>query len=177
MGASASRKPRLSRSADFDRVYRHGRSAQHRLLVLYRFDRPEDPSVRDDGTSGRVGVTVSRKIGSAVVRNKVKRQLRSVIVELKLAPTGVDIVAIARPGLVEAIEANDYAWLRALITELGEKLLGKGSVSITDDEMIAVEDALSHSSTEAPSMDQADSEDLTSGDQAADPSEPDEPAV
>jgi ribonuclease P protein component len=119
----APRKSRLSRSAEFDRVYRSGRSAQHRLLVLYRFDRPEDvPAGGESGTESRIGITVSRKLGGAVVRNKLKRQLREALQACELLDGAADYVAIARPGLVERVEQDGFEALTQVITELATKL-------------------------------------------------------
>ena len=53
-------RSRLSRSADFDRVFRHGRSHAGRELVLYVFPRAEE-----DGPP-RLGLSVSRKVGGVV---------------------------------------------------------------------------------------------------------------
>lgn len=124
--ADAARKSRLSRSAEFDRVYRSGRSAQHRLLVLYRFDRPEDvPADREDGLDGdlsRIGITVSKKVGNAVERNRIKRQLREALRASELLDGAADYVAIARPGLGELAERDGFDALRGLIDELASKL-------------------------------------------------------
>src|SRR5579859_6581328 len=60
---------RLSRSADFDRVFRSGRSHGCREFVLYVFPRGEEGGPR-------LGLSVSRKVGGAVERNRVKRVLR-----------------------------------------------------------------------------------------------------
>ncbi len=122
MAEASARKQRLSRSAEFERVYRHGRSAQHRLLVLYRFERPED--IRGDEGDGatRIGITVSRKLGNAVERNKLKRQLREALRAAPQLPEGHDIVAIARPGLADAVEKQGFEWLSSLVAELAEKL-------------------------------------------------------
>jgi ribonuclease P protein component len=119
--ADAARKSRLSRSAEFDRVYRHGRSAQHRLLVLYRFDRPEDLSAGPDESS-RIGITVSKKVGGAVDRNRLKRQLREALTASELLDGSADYVAIARPGLPERIAAEGYDALVAIVEELAAKL-------------------------------------------------------
>ncbi len=69
---------RLSRSADFDRVFRQGRSHAGRELVLYVFPRGE-------GDEPRLGLSVSRKVGGAVERNRVKRLLREAFVDRRRA--------------------------------------------------------------------------------------------
>lgn len=122
--ADAARKSRLSRSAEFDRVYRSGRSAQHRLLVLYRFDRPEDvPAAGDDERElSRIGITVSKKLGNAVERNRIKRQLREALRASELLDGAADYVAIARPGLGELAERDGFGALRQLVDELAAKL-------------------------------------------------------
>ena len=119
MADGAQRKARLSRSTEFDRVYRRGRSAQHRLLVLYRFERPED--VRGDALDGgcRLGVTVSKKVGGAVVRNRLKRQLRDALERSSILVDGHDFVAIARPGLPEMVDKQGFDALLELVEELG----------------------------------------------------------
>jgi ribonuclease P protein component len=120
--ADAARRSRLSRSAEFDRVYRQGRSAQHRVLILYRFDRPEDVPPGDDGAY-RVGITVSKKIGGAVQRNRLKRQLNAAIRESTHLDPACDYVAIARQGLIELSEGEGgFESLRALVDELATKL-------------------------------------------------------
>ena len=86
------RRGRLSRSADFDRVYREGRSHATRHLVVYAFPRA------DDGEPPRLGVSVGRKVGGAVERNRVKRVLREAFWALAdELPEGHDFVLVARP--------------------------------------------------------------------------------
>src|SRR5919106_6447779 len=94
-GPAVKRRHRLSRSRDFDAVYRHGRSVATRYLVLYSFPREDE-----DGEGPRLGLAVSRQLGSAVERNRIKRRLRAAFEELSadLSP-GNDYVLIARPGL------------------------------------------------------------------------------
>jgi ribonuclease P protein component len=111
------RRHRLSRSRDFDTVYRHGRSTATRYLVLYSFPR-EDAN----GEGPRLGLAVSRKLGGAVERNRLKRQLRaafdSVVDGL---PSDHDYVLIARPGLGEAADTRGFDWLEERVAEVLRK--------------------------------------------------------
>src|SRR5262249_39312394 len=70
MAGKPRRRGRLSRSGDFDRAYRDGRSHSNRYLVVYAFPRPDGDG---DGEGVRLGVSVGRKLGKAVTRNKIKR--------------------------------------------------------------------------------------------------------
>ena len=96
MGSSSRR--RLSSSADFDHVFRRGVSASNRYLVLHFFERPES-------SEQRLGLSVSRKVGGAVVRNRVKRLLREAFRgnEAELQSHG-DYVVVARPDLAGLAE-------------------------------------------------------------------------
>ena len=110
------RRNRLSRSRDFDAVYRQGRSTSTRFLVLYWFDRDEDPG------EPRLGLAVPKAAGNAVARNKIKRQLREVWrARLERVPSGRDYVLIAKPGLSEAIAANGFEWLGERVDEVLSK--------------------------------------------------------
>jgi ribonuclease P protein component len=110
------RRNRLSRSRDFDAVYRHGRSVSTRFLVLYRFDR------ESDGEQARLGIAVPKRIGGAVTRNRIKRRLREVWRELlPQVPEGADYVLLVRAPLAEVAEERDAAWLRERV----EEILGK----------------------------------------------------
>ncbi len=107
------RRHRLSRSRDFDTVYRQGRSTSTRFLVLYWFDRNDEPG------EPRLGLAVPKAAGNAVARNRIKRQLREVWRErLEQIPSGRDYVLIAKPGLPEAVAANGFAWLAERVDEV-----------------------------------------------------------
>jgi ribonuclease P protein component len=111
------RRHRLSRSRDFDTVYRQGRSVSTRFLVLYSFPREDDPEGEP-----RLGLAVPRSVGSAVVRNRVKRQLRATWDELRdRVERGHDYVLVARPGLAEPADTRGHAWLVDRVAEVIEK--------------------------------------------------------
>jgi ribonuclease P protein component len=108
------RRQRLSRSRDFDAVYRQGRSVSSRTLTLHWFARS------DDANGGvRLGLAIPRAVGNSVTRNRVKRQLRETWSELVAeVPPGRDYVLVARPGLAEAASSRDHAWLVEQVREV-----------------------------------------------------------
>lgn len=113
------RRNRLSRSRDFDAVYRQGRSVSTRLLVLHWFKRD------DVAGDPRLGLAVTKGVGNAVVRNKLKRQLREAWrARLESVPAENDYVLAAKPGLPDAVEANGFEWLGARLDEVLGKALG-----------------------------------------------------
>jgi ribonuclease P protein component len=114
-GPRRPRSGRLSRSADFERVYRRGRSHGNRHLVLYAFPRGAEA----DGP--RLGVSVSRKVGGAVHRNKVKRLLREAFRAREAdLPPDHDYVVVARPEARELAEREGLDGIAGALDELLE---------------------------------------------------------
>jgi ribonuclease P protein component len=135
VGAQQKRR-RLSRSAEFDRVYRHGRSAASRHLVLYAFPRSTESRSTEKAGSGegageltvqendgaRLGVSVGRRVGGAVQRNRVKRLLREAFWALSdRLPDDHDYVIVARADARGLAERESLDGVR---TDL-EQLVGK----------------------------------------------------
>jgi ribonuclease P protein component len=117
---------RLSRSAEFERVYRQGRSKANRHLVLYAFPRAEDAPVRPDGEGPRLGLSVSRRVGGAVDRSRVKRVLREAFwLEAARMPEGADYVIVARPEARALAEREGMTGIRASLAELVDGLGGR----------------------------------------------------
>jgi ribonuclease P protein component len=103
---------RLTRSSEFERVYRQGRSCANRYLVLYTFP---NQSVEEP----RVGLSVSRRVGGAVQRNRVKRVLReAVATKRERLGAGRDVVVVARPEVLGLIEAEGLAGVSEALEEL-----------------------------------------------------------
>jgi ribonuclease P protein component len=121
--AARRRRRRLSRSGEFERVYREGSSHASRHLVVYAFPRGED------GEPPRLGVSVGRKLGGAVERNRVKRLLREAFWSTagEIA-AGHDFVIVARPAAGELAErGGEGAIEEALRQVLAEAGLARGS--------------------------------------------------
>jgi ribonuclease P protein component len=121
VGGRGPRRRRLSRSAEFERVYRQGRSKGNRFLVLYAF--PREAPYRDEGP--RLGLSVSRRVGGAVDRTRVKRVLREAFwEEARRLPAGSDYVVVARPESRDLAEREGMPGIRAALAELVDGLGG-----------------------------------------------------
>lgn len=103
------REYRLRENRDFRRVFQRGKSAATARLVLYWLENREGHY--------RAGISVSKKVGNAVVRNRVKRRLRACFLTLKaeLAPKPIDLVVVCRPAAAEASFADLYGDLMKLL--------------------------------------------------------------
>ena len=113
------RKFRLTRSEDFKRVRRSGKSYAHPLVVLI-VQTHDQPRVK-------VGVAAGRTVGTAVHRNRAKRLLREAMrTLLPNIASNLDLILIARPGLVTAtLEETRQALLN---------LLGRAHILISTNE-------------------------------------------
>ncbi|MGT2929225.1 ribonuclease P protein component [Streptococcus dentasini] len=82
---------RVKRHQDFQAIFGQGKSVANRKFVVYSLERPQKHF--------RVGLSVSKKLGNAVTRNRVKRKLRHILMELSPDLTKHDFVVIARKGV------------------------------------------------------------------------------
>ena len=102
---------RLRKDSDFRRVYKHGKSFANRYLVMY--------IMRNNLEYNRVGISVSKKVGNAINRNKIRRRIKesyrlNIDANVKY---GYDIVFIARVAIKEA----DYKDIEKSMTHLIRK--------------------------------------------------------
>ena len=99
---------RLTRSEDFKRVRRDGKSYAHPLVVLI-VQSNDQPRVR-------VGVAAGKAVGTAVYRNRTKRLLREAMrTLLPNIASGLDLILIARPALASATLADTQSALLNLL--------------------------------------------------------------
>ncbi|MGB6521287.1 MAG: ribonuclease P protein component [Candidatus Cybelea sp.] len=95
----------LRRQADFARLRRAGRRVSTKSLTIYRSD-----SLADDMSF--VGITVSKAIGKAVVRNKLRRRLSAIVREALPSCRAMRLLLVPRPSAAEA----SFADLKAQVT-------------------------------------------------------------
>jgi ribonuclease P protein component len=93
-------------------VFRNGRSHAGPELVLYTFPRGEE-------STPRLGLSVSRKVGGAVDRNRVKRLLREAFsLEAERLPAGTDAVVVARRSAKTLAESEGLHGIRRALADL-----------------------------------------------------------
>ena len=125
---------RLLRRADFVHVQTHGERATSRHFVfLVTAREPASPGVR---VPSRLGVVATRKVGNAVVRNRIKRVCRECfrLWPSGFVPDGTDLVNIARQGaeLLPLGEVeSEWARARPVLLKRCESVLRRGPIART----------------------------------------------
>ncbi|KIL39628.1 ribonuclease P [Gordoniibacillus kamchatkensis] len=108
---------RLARREDFNKIYRYGKSAANHQFVLYYYPQTELGHFR-------LGISASKKIGNAVVRNSVRRRLKEIVrMNADRFPGNFDYIVIVRKPAADM----EYAELEKSLLHVFRKagLLGK----------------------------------------------------
>lgn len=101
------RRDRLHGRERFDQVRRQGKCWTHRLIVLC--------ALPNELPSSRFGFSASKRVGGAVVRNRVRRRLKEIVrLRLPMIAAGWDVVLIARPPIAQA----DYRQIESALDRL-----------------------------------------------------------
>jgi ribonuclease P protein component len=115
---SLPRAMRLRRPADFQRVYDRRRSASDAWLIVY--------GCENGLTHARLGLSVSRKNGNAVQRNRLRRLYREAFrLTRHEMPGGLDLVLIPRKPQEPTLEQIEESLCR-LVNQLARRLAGEG---------------------------------------------------
>ena len=94
---------RLRKRAEFVAVQSDGKKLHGRHVLVLAKTR------RDPETSGRLGITVTKKVGNAVVRNRIKRFVREWMRLHGWVPAGWDIVVVAKDSAARQVHPDDFA--------------------------------------------------------------------
>lgn len=97
------REHRLTRREDFNKVYRYGKSSANHQFVVYSLNRPAHVC-EEEGY--RLGISASKKVGNAVVRNRLRRMIKEIVrLNGDKVVKGKDLILVVRKPAVEM----DYA--------------------------------------------------------------------
>lgn len=99
------KRQRIKKNEEFQTVFKNGKSFANRQFVVYIFKKDQQPEFR-------IGLSVSKKIGNAVTRNRIKRYLRQSFLELKdCVKADMDYVIVAR---LQAAQINFHETKKSL---------------------------------------------------------------
>ncbi|GIP40646.1 ribonuclease P protein component [Paenibacillus sp. J31TS4] len=104
---------RLAKREDFQKVYRRGKSFANHQFVVYRLEQREPAPLR-------LGVSVSKKVGNAVVRNRLRRTVKEIVrLNLDRLEANVDVIVIARKPVAEMEYAGIQSSLLHVLKRAG----------------------------------------------------------
>lgn len=123
---------RLLRPSEFDRVYRFRRTAADGPLLLYACPRPTPVVPAAAPAVARLGISVSRRVGNAVIRNAWKRRLREAFRAVRhRLPAGHDYLAVVRSGLAPG-GAEGAARIEGILVALATRIVARPSYRDAD---------------------------------------------
>ncbi len=104
------RKNRIRKNSNFKEIISKHQQIKNNEFVIY--------SNKNDLGYTRIGISVSSKIGNAVTRNKIKRQIKAIIKDLTKLDKNTDIVIIVREGFKNNTFKENYDSLKTMFKEL-----------------------------------------------------------
>ncbi|MEJ6951942.1 ribonuclease P protein component [Natronospora cellulosivora (SeqCode)] len=107
----------LKKNSEFRRVYTRGKSIATRNLVLYFFPNKTN--------SSKLGLSISKKIGNAVTRNKLRRRIKEIVRLKKNIKNGYDFIFIARKPIVRLEYSDIEKDVNNLIKRAGLEIKGE----------------------------------------------------
>jgi ribonuclease P protein component len=105
MGGRITKEMRLRRRAQFVLVQQTGQKLHGRHIIALARKRPSDGPL----LAGRLGITVTKKVGNAVVRNRIRRLVREWMRLHGWVPAGWDIVVVAKDTAARQVHPDDFA--------------------------------------------------------------------
>jgi len=114
---------RIKKNSDFQTIYKKGKSVANRQFVVYTYNNKENKHFR-------LGISVSKKLGNAVTRNKIKRAIRENFKVHKQDIIAKDIIVIARQPAndMTTLEIQDSLEHVLKIAKVFNKKIKKGEV-------------------------------------------------
>ena len=100
----------IKKTADFKQVYKHGKSFSNRYFVVYAF--PNEKSC------ARLGLSISKKVGRAVARNKLRRWVKEYFRLNKRELPNVDFVVVARMLSAELIVSAKFSDVKQSLSNI-----------------------------------------------------------
>ena len=116
----------MLRPSEFERVYGFRRSAADGPIVLYACPRGAPTATGAGGDlPARLGLSVSRRVGNAVIRNAWKRRLREAFRKVRgRMPPGQDYIAVVRPAALPK-GAEGAARIEEVLLALGRRIVSR----------------------------------------------------
>ena len=103
MAGRITKEMRLRRRAEFVAVQGDGQKLHGRHVLALASKR------KDSESAGRLGITVTKKVGNAVVRNRIKRLVREYMRLHGWVPAGWDVVVVAKDSAARQVHPDDFA--------------------------------------------------------------------
>src|SRR5690349_12428984 len=103
MASRITKEMRIRRRAEFVQVQQEGQKLHGRHVLALARKR------NDPGLVGRLGITVTKKVGNAVVRNRIRRLVREWLRIHGWVPAGWDVVVVAKDTAARQVHPDDFA--------------------------------------------------------------------